>query len=534
MMNSTPEQTVKAVNAEHSSAGWFFHNSWQGIKSFFGKHPIRWGIIAIVLILLALFMRWFFQPFVLNVRIYSGAILLTLAVTGLLLRSLKNRSPKVRHLLAVVGFSLIAFGTYMALPLNQYITSYLGYGDLKIINLSSLPHTADERILPLNAVDALARERMDESEFRITTPDLVHSKDGDFWTLAIEPARTAGRITGSVSEIVKVQATSATPDFSRRNPIKVNFPTGERMMLSNNLHTCVQRSFGLLQYLSYEPGNVLYMQDDKGEWVQVVSLIKWTGIFFPRPDFGGVQVIRQDNSGSLANNVNRALFGCGKYISPEKIRDYAFLRGQNLVAPRVMRFIAESFRFQAGFTGPMSWVHKDDIRIPSLPSDVNPQPFNLNFILPGQSKGSLFAYFALEPSDPNNKGLASSLFVPSDNPNVVYQYPHAKRGARYIGVSAVEAKVEESKKMFDWTKFRPVEHRPYIRTCRSPDGKLRQEFWWMTSVVAVTKKNEDGSTSDFTVGAIPDLVFTNASTSAVTWPTSKEGTAWKAELNCLE
>ena len=32
------------------------------------------------------------------------------------------------------------------------------------------------------------------------------------------------------------------------------------------------------------------MKNDAGEWVEVVSLIKWKGFFFPYPTFGGVVI----------------------------------------------------------------------------------------------------------------------------------------------------------------------------------------------------------------------------------------------------
>ena len=40
-----------------------------------------------------------------------------------------------------------------------------------------------------------------------------------------------------------------------------------------------------------EPSDTFYMKNDQGDWVQVVSLIKWKGFLFPYPTFGGVMVI---------------------------------------------------------------------------------------------------------------------------------------------------------------------------------------------------------------------------------------------------
>src|SRR5690606_37616834 len=108
------------------------------------------------------------------------------------------------------------------------------------------------------------------------------------------------RLTGGVNQLFSVSGSAPSPNFSREARIPVSFPTGEELLLWNSSRVNVIRSFGLWRFLNYEPADVKYFTDDSGKWVQAVSLVKWKGIFFPRPEFGGVQIIRQgDGAGSM-------------------------------------------------------------------------------------------------------------------------------------------------------------------------------------------------------------------------------------------
>src|SRR5262249_10844260 len=134
--------------------------------------------------------------------------------------------------------------------------------------------------------------------------------------------------------------------------IPVHFATGENLLLWHCTELNVIRAFGPWRYLNYEPGEVKYVTDDNGHWVQVVSLIRWRGWFFPIPEFGGVQVIQQETGGGLGTILMHSLAGIGHWIPPDEIPKHAFLRGQSLVPRPVSRFIAQSFRFQGGFLAP--------------------------------------------------------------------------------------------------------------------------------------------------------------------------------------
>src|SRR6185369_5919620 len=125
-----------------------------------------------------------------------------------------------------------------------------------------------------------------------------------------------------------------------------------------------------------------------GQWVQIVSLIRWSGLFFPQPEFGGVQLIRQHER-SAASFLWKMLFGTGEWIPPDEVPKHRFLVGQHVLSYSVSRYMARSFRFQNGFLAPFPGYHEGDIRIPDMPEDVNDQPFTVSFRMPGGGQQAL-------------------------------------------------------------------------------------------------------------------------------------------------
>ncbi len=322
--------------------------------------------------------------------------------------------------------------------------------------------------------------------------------------------------------MLSIRGTAASPSFTRENRVSVHFDVGENLLFSRNSRIATVRSFGLLRYLTYEPADVTYLIDDGGEWVQVVSLIRWRGFLFPRPEFGGVQLIRQSDAG-LGSSLRRVLLGCGEWIRPSEIDRHRFLTGQNILPVAVSRFIANSFRFQNGFFAPFPGYHRGDIRIPDLPQDVNNQPFTGYFAFGrADSHDKLYHYFALEPFDPDKQGLNTSLFVPADGIGRTYVYRHHRVDGSLTGVSAIAAKVMESRKNYDWTRSRPVEHRPYIRRI---DGKTR--FFWLTTVVTF----KEGAGDRFIAGSVPEVVLTDAAFNSSVWVDPLTPDSWTRQLD---
>jgi hypothetical protein len=224
---------------------------------------------------------------------------------------------------------------------------------------------------------------------------------------------------------------------------------------------------------------------------------------------------------AIVSDAKRMLFGSGEWISPEEIKNHKYLKGQNICPYRVSRYIADSFRFQEGFWGPMPGIHRGDVRIPDMESDVNPQPFTVFFHMPGAPM--LYQYFGLEPVDVDKQGNNTSVLVPADGSMPIYYRPHFKNGEILLGVSAVSPKVIESKKNYDWERNKPVEHRPVIRDV---DGKRR--FWWLTTVITL-KEQSDGDRR-FIAGADPEIALTDAAQNVVAWVPAGRQQTWVSEM----
>lgn len=498
---------------------WFVYNTLAGLRTLLCRHPVAALLGALVLLSLLFLFRPLAQPVVISLRRYAAPLALLLLLALLFKRSWRRATRGGRVALGLFSCGLVCAIYAWGLPAYDYLSLYARYRSLSLIELDELPLTDHERIHPRNSIYSLAHEVMSASEAP-GLPEFVRVGEDYRWTAGIEPTYLFSRLMGEVKEVLSVPATTASPAFSKENRIPVSFTVGEKLLFSHKTRYAVIRAFGLRRFINYEPGSVMYFTDDEGRWVQAVSLIRWSGWLFPRPEFGGVQLIEQEEP-SWRGSLTRLLFGRGRWIKPGEIQQHAFLRGQNILEPRVARYIANSFRFAAGFLAPLPGYHQGDVRIPDMAADVNRQPFSAYFA-GKQLPGKLYDYFALEPSDPRKQGLNTSLFVPADGEPIVYAYKHHDRGESIIGVSAVTAKVMESRKMYDWTHHRPVEHRPFIR---SVGGKNR--FFWLTTVV--TFKDASGNRR-FIAGSIPDLILTDAAYNASVWVSAMNPGGWLAAV----
>ncbi len=517
---------------------WFRHHAGVRFRAFLGRHKLAVFLLSTAALVLLFLSRSLWQPGVLLLRIYLVWWVLTLLGLFVARWGLRRRSLKLT--LTGLVFALLV-AAFRISPVYDYVSLFIRYQTFPQVDLRELPVSGNERIQPLNSIFSLAHEKMVETEAPCR-PDFVRVRDelgneSYRWTMAIEPAYLTRRILEPVRQVYSVSATSPAPDFSKDNRKEVSFDVGENLKLGRQTHTAVLRSFGPWRFLNYEPEEVTYVTDDKGDWVQVVTLVKWTGLFFPRPEFGGVQLIRQ-NKGGLDAAFERGWRGRGEWIPPAEIAKHPFLHGQNLNSQEVARTVARSFRYQAGFLAPMPGRHKGDIRIPDLPDDVNNQPFTTYFGASGKMPAGLYHYFALEPFDPSKQGLNTSLFLPADGTRRVYVYRHHELSGSLTGVSAVGAKVRESKKNYDWTTNRPVEHRPFIRTIA---GERR--FFWLTTVV--TYKEDvpgagvdspadegapEGRSTRFIAGSFPEVVITDAAQNVPVWVDAANPAGWEREL----
>ena len=339
--------------------------------------------------------------------------------------------------------------------------------------------------------------------------------------MAIQPSEKYAmqRAMNNTEEVFSVSSTTPFPRFSNENRIEVTFSIGESLMFSRNTYNAVVQRFNPWMLFNYEPSDTYYMKNDDGNWVQVVSLIKWEGFFFPYPTFGGVMVI-ENGDHDLNDYIERITIGKGTFIPPDQLTKYNYLTKQNILAEKVSRLQAESLKFLGGFSDPLPWNMKTVVKIPLMPKDQNQQPYVTDFDFANTNTNAysgLYHWFGLEPIGEERTSLSFSVMVPADGSDKLYYYNHARKKQGYAGVSAMPLKVQESRKEYDWTANTPVEFRPYIKEIA---GRKRMFFLGTVSSISDTNaKQFDGS-------ATPDLVLIDSEYRDVVWIDVKHPSQW--------
>ncbi|TDY12481.1 MULTISPECIES: DUF4199 domain-containing protein [Flavobacteriaceae] len=481
------------------------------------------AILTYILLVLALFFfRDDYQPVLLFLRKYIFIILLSGIVLFFGLRKFR-KTASTGGRLGILGVLLVFFGLLYAVgwhfKMYDYMKTYNVFNHLNKVEINELPLTQNERIQPLRNIFSMANESVGETK-DVSLPHLVRVDGENKWTMAIQPSEkyTLQQISDNTEEVFSVSSTTPFPRFSSENRIPVVFSIGESLKFSRNTYNAVVQRFNPWMLFNYEPGDVFYMKNDSGKWVEVVSLIKWKGFLFPYPTFGGVMVI--DNGEHDINDYfERVLIGKGTYISPDEMNNHPYLTRQNTLSEKVSRIQAESLKFLGGFSDPLPWNMETAVKIPDLPDDQNEQPFVTDFDFSDTDTNAysgLYHWFGLEPVGDERTSLTFSVFIPADGTDKLYYYDHAAKKQGYAGVSAMPLKVIESRKEFDWTVNKPVEFRPYIKDIA---GRKRMFFLGTISAIREGSDNFDGS-------ATPDLALIDAEYRDVIWIDVKHPSQW--------
>lgn len=489
-----------------------------------GKKQKTITIIIALILLIALFvLRDDYQPALLFVRKFIFIILLSAVVLFFGLRKFRNSASTGRRL-AILGILAVFFGVLYAVgwhyKMYDYMKTYNVFNNLNRIEINELPLTQNERIQPLQNIASMANESVGETK-DVSLPHLVRVDRENKWTMAIQPTEKYvwQGITDNTEEVFSVSSTTPFPRFSNENRIPVTFSIGESLKFSRNTYNAVVQRFNFFQLFTMEPSDTFYMKNDTGQWVQVVSLIKWKGFLFPYPTFGGVMVINNGEH-NFSDYMERILIGKGTYISPEEMKKHPFLIGQNTLAEKVSQLQAESLKFLGGFSDPLPWNMETAVKIPELPKDQNQQPFVTDFDFSDTDSNAysgLYHWFGLEPVGDERTSLTFSVFIPADGSNAFYYYDHASKKQGYAGVSAMPLKVKESRKEYDWTANTPVEFRPYIK-----DIAGRKRMFFLGTVSAISEKDA----GQFDGSATPDLVLIDSEYRDVIWIDVKHPSQW--------
>ncbi|WP_028889583.1 DUF4199 domain-containing protein [Tenacibaculum ovolyticum] len=491
-----------------------------------GKQKRRVILFSFILLIALFVLRDDYQPALLFIRKYIFIILLSFCVLFFGSRNFRKSASSGKRVF-ILGMLILFFGALYGIgwhyKMYDYMKTYNVFNNLKRIQITELPLTQNERIQPLRNIFSMANESVGETK-DVSLPHLVRVDSVNKWTMAIQPTEKYvwQGISDNTEEVFSVSSTTPFPRFSSENRISVTFSIGESLKFSRNTYNAVVQRFSIFQLFNLEPSDTFYMKNDKGAWVQVVSLIKWKGFLFPYPSFGGVMVV-ENGEHDFGDYVERILLGKGTYISPEEMKNYPYLTRQNTLSEKVSRLQAESLKFLGGFSDPLPWNMKTAVKIPNLPDDQNQQPFVTDFDFSETNLNAysgLYHWFGLEPVGDERTSLTYSVFVPADGTNKFYYYDHASKKQGYAGVSAMPLKVIESRKEFDWSVNKPVEFRPYIKNIA---GKKRLFFIGTVSAIREGSNKFDGS-------ATPDLALIDSEYRDVVWIDAKHPSKWNASV----
>ena len=483
-------------------------------------------ISAIVILILLFFLRDDYQPALLFLRRYVFLILIAglfLAFSISKFRSALSAGKRILILLGIVAFFVTGWFFGWNVELYKFMQSYNVYKNLNLVEINELPLTQNERIQPFNNIVTMAYESIGETQ-EVSLPQLVRVDSSNQWTMAVQPAKEYiwQRISDNTEEIFSVASTSPFPRFSDKSRVPVTFAIGETLAFSRNTYNAVVQRFNFFQLFTMEPSEVFYMKDDNGKWVQVVSLIKWKGFFFPYPSYGGVVVV-DGGEHDFGDYLERISIGKGTYLSPEETQKYPYLTRQNTLNEKVSRLQAQSLQFLGGFTDPLPWNMETAVKIPDLADDQNQQPFVTDFNFSGMDTDAfsgLYHWFGLEPIGEERTSLAFSVLIPADGTDKLYYYNHAAKKEGMAGVSAMPLKVIESRKEYDWSVNKPVEFRPFVKEIA---GRKRL---FVLSTVASTRDES----KKFDGAATPDLALIDLEYRDVIWVDAKHPSEWESTI----
>jgi hypothetical protein len=491
------------------------------------KQKKRVIIFSIILLALLFFLRDDYQPVLLFVRKFIFIILLCFTILFFGLRSFRksvSTGKRIGILIFFAAFFGILYYVGWNLKFYDYMKTYNVFNSLNKVEINELPLTQNERIQPLRNVFSMANESVGETK-DVSLPHLVRIGTDNKWTMAIQPSEkyVMQQMSDNTEELFAVSSTTPFPRFSNENRIDVTFSIGESLKFSRNTYNAVVQRFNPWMLFNHEPSDTFYMKNDSGQWVQVVSLIKWKGFFFPYPSFGGVMII-ENGEHDFNDYMERITIGKGTYVSPDDIKNYPFLTKQNTLSEKVSQLEAESLKFLGGFSDPLPWNMETAVKIPLMPKDQNQQPYVTDFNFSGSNTNAyngLYHWFGLEPVGNERTSLSYSVFIPADGTDKLYYYDHASKKQGYAGVSAMPLKVKESRKEYDWSASTPVEFRPYIKNIA---GRKRMFFLGTISSISSSDSQQfDGS-------ATPDLVLIDSEYRDVIWIDVKHPSTWDEEV----
>lgn len=483
-----------------------FGNLFKGIWNKLVQHKLKFLTLFILTIVGLYMSRAFWYQDVNYIRQHTPEIVtILMAITAffiLISISVKSSSKGIKGLTGFFAFAqiLIIAGTVFVLvsmkdtetnPFN-ILNKSAAVNNLVVKDLEYLPLTDKERIYPYETILKIARDKITSSDYTVEHFEMVYDnqKEDLVWNAEKSPSGNINKLARNVQGVVTLNATS---DQILKNEENVEFNYGRKLKWFNSLNYILPKMLNPLDYFDKTiDDNVRLIKDSNGEWIQVVGVTDWEGIWpSVYPKFAGVFVVKQKSDKYDEVTIMNTDFFVPtgdnpeiKFYTPEEIKGIEYLKNQNLVPSEITRFYAKAWTFKNGI-GNFFIKKKGLTKITKISEERNQQPFTVYFNdvktkAENPQKG-LYQFYALEPRGANTALSDILLFDPRGTSSdiIVYNYNTHKNKLNLLGPERIAKTIKDSDKHLDWSNFIIAESRPFIREI---DGV--RKFYFFNSIIA--------------------------------------------------
>lgn len=442
------------------------------------KNLYYWIAGLIVLIILAFIVRPFFHPFLMPFIVSPLKAILIIGILGAIIslvmtfRVLKakqispnnytfyapNGYPWKTFGVSIIAIIVILFGLGLESSIRYLITSK----QITYESRTDLPKFEPVRLTPKQVAARYASDSFQDPQEYLGDSQIIIDKDGNL--KRVFPRLPDGGILYLIKKLsgfVVVDVDTLDRKVSIENQ---EFKYSEGVGIFDNLYYRLLQEKYFVNYTS-EP---VYTKDENGDWVAIVSYMKYRGFPFTVPYWAGTMIVRSDGT-------------IGDY-SPDQAQALPFAKNLRLYPKELVDFYTESYSYKWGLIN--KWfLHKNEIEVVNLPSDEK-------IIHVSTSEG--FKQMVVAEPYGRSYGIYKIFFFDATTgKREIIEYD---QNSQLTGPVAAADYIKKAYPTYSWDTFVLSEPRPI---------KIKENLYWTLSIIP----------SDF--AGIAKTVFFNAKTNDV-------------------
>ena len=474
----------------------YIGNKKDRLVDFFIRNKTKFILLTLTILFTLYFVRVLFIPgniwirthlleistFLIFTVIWFKLLYKTFTVVG----TLKKSKYLVFSFAPLAIVAMTIFFSFISTKNSPFqVARYIAAHDsIHKVNINDLPKTKLKyiRTMPNEAVLPILRDKMKDSDKTINHVELSYDyiSDDFLWLGEITPIGNYNKI---ISDVLGIYGMSATKVNLKPITFEGNFKYGQRLTWFNDIVYNINKYRPIIDIFDSElDDNVRAFRIAKDEQVRIVSVIDYEG-FFGIPKFGGVYIIHENKDkykdiGMIERELGfihtfilkqfHSIMGTEEtiknsiseieFVSVDNIKNYPYLKNQNLVPEEVTEFYAKSWSYRNGITN--LYIDKKGLtKITKLPGEKNKQPFNLYYdefeTSEGKEKAGIYQLYILEPKG-SNKGVSTALLFDSSGYTSdirVFEVDFSKTDYNLVGPEAVEQPIVAHFPNMAWDKF---------------------------------------------------------------------------------